>query len=564
MESTAATRPPALPRPVLAAVLLVALGPVAYMLIRTGLALRDVAYWDEIDTVLEFLLRYTAAPDAYERLKILFSLNNEHRMATSRALLVLSHGLTGTVNLTLLGAVGASFVVALAGLLVANAGDTWRRALLAMLLGALLFQLQHFENFFWAGSSLDHLQVVTLAAVVFAGLARRSGAGLAAAALAGTAATFTLAQGLVVWPVAAALLALQGRRGDLAVWGACATFAIGCFFTGFSTNVGHAATEVSATGLVRVGRYWLQALGAPAALGNAALSPFLGAALLAILATQLRPAVIAREPVALPLAIWAVSSLLLISLGRLEVVQGHVHSRYYVLSCLAWALVLFVQLGLWRDPARPARLLLRAAAGLAIFNIAANLTAAHDARSWIICRDSALERFLENGRDGQGPFFLHPVPAYTDLMVRRAEEAGIYRMPSLSRPAKFGAAKPATGLAYFIDRIPVSAEQVRIEGWAALPGVEARPGQTRVVLQSAKSRFVFTAVAQPRPDVAAVHSKEKWRESGFRFQLRRSLLPREDFQVGLIHDTPRGPEYVMTAHRVDLTGEGRGVLAGAP
>jgi hypothetical protein len=137
-------------------------------------------------------------------------------------------------------------------------------------------------------------------------------------------------------------------------------------------------------------------------------------------------------------------------------------------------------------------------------------------------------------------------------------------MPSLSRPAKFGAAKPATGLAYFIDRIPVSAEQVRIEGWAALPGVEARPGQTRVVLQSAKSRFVFTAVAQPRPDVAAVHTKEKWRESGFRFQLRRSLLPREDFQVGLIHDTPRGPEYVMTAHRVDLTGEGRGVLAGAP
>lgn len=71
-------------------------------------------------------------------------------------------------------------------------------------------------------------------------------------------------------------------------------------------------------------------------------------------------------------------------------------------------------------------------------------------------------------------------------------------------------------------------------------------------------------MAQPRPDVAAVHTKEKWRESGFRFQLRRSFLPREDFQVGLIHDTPRGPEYVMTAHRVDLTGEGRGVLAGAP
>ena len=126
-----------------AAVLVVALAPVAYMLFRASLALRDVAYWDEIDTVLEFLLRYTAAPDTYERLKVLFSLNNEHRMATSRGLLVLSHALTGTVNLTLLGAVGVSFVVALAGLLVATAGDAWRRAMLAMLLGGLLFQLQH-------------------------------------------------------------------------------------------------------------------------------------------------------------------------------------------------------------------------------------------------------------------------------------------------------------------------------------------------------------------------------------------------------------------------------------
>ena len=143
MESAPASRPPALPRRVFAGVLVVALAPVAYMLFRTAGAARDVAYWDEIDTVLEFLLRYTAAPDAYERLKVLFSLNNEHRMATSRALLVLSHALTGTVNLAVLGAVGVGFVVGLAGLLVATAGDAWRRALLALLLGGLLFQLQH-------------------------------------------------------------------------------------------------------------------------------------------------------------------------------------------------------------------------------------------------------------------------------------------------------------------------------------------------------------------------------------------------------------------------------------
>ena len=137
-------------------------------------------------------------------------------------------------------------------------------------------------------------------------------------------------------------------------------------------------------------------------------------------------------------------------------------------------------------------------------------------------------------------------------------------MPSLSQPARLDGAKQGTDIAYFIDRIPVTPEQVRIEGWAALPGIPARPGDVRVILQSAKSRLVFTAAPQPRPDVASVHTAQNWRDSGFRFQLRRSLLPRENFQIGLLLTTPRGPEFVMTAHRVDLTGEGRGVLAGAP
>jgi hypothetical protein len=108
-------------------VLVAALLPVVYMAVRTALVLRNAAYWDEIDTVLDFLLKLSAATTPHETYTQLFALNNEHRMVTSRVLVALSYWLTGTVNLAVLGVIGASFVVGTAAVLVATAGTTYRR-----------------------------------------------------------------------------------------------------------------------------------------------------------------------------------------------------------------------------------------------------------------------------------------------------------------------------------------------------------------------------------------------------------------------------------------------------
>lgn len=541
--------------------LALALLPVAYMVLRTTLAFRNAAYWDEIDTVLDFLLRLQASASTPDVLAQLFSFGNEHRTVTSRVLFALSYWLTGTVNFTVIGVIGNLFIFGVCGILIATAGTAVRRLQFAVVLSALLFQLQHFENFFWSGSSIDHFQVVTLATAALAALAHRSAWGVALAGGAAILATFTLAQGILVWPIGALTLVFARRWDHLKVWGGLAALALGTFFTGFNFNTGHAIGDFSLAGLGRVGRYWLALLGAPLALGQRSLAPFFGVALLILLGTQLRPTVLARERIALPLAAWAVGALLLVAVGRVDVVSGHVHSRYYVLSGLAWALVIFIQLNEGGDPTRPHRALLRATPWLVLFNLAANLTSAHDARSWVICRDSALEHFLHHGRDGTGPFHLHPVPEYTNLIVRKVEAAGIYHMPQACREQRIRDARPAGDIVYFVDRLPVTDTLAAIEGWAGRRGVEAKPGQIFVVLHSGKSRHIFTTEPVLRQDVHLAHPAEKWRQSGFRFQIRRWLLSAEDFQVGILIKSARGAEYIMTAHRLDLTGPGRGVLA---
>lgn len=537
-----------------------ALLPVIYVTTRSFLAMRNVAYWDEIETVLDFLLKLKASPTWQDGFAQIFSTGNEHRTATSRLLFAVSLWLTGGVNFVVIGVIGNLCLFGVAAVLIATAGTAARRLQIGVLSAALFFQLQHFENFFWSGSSIDHFQVVTLATISFAALAHGTRGGVRLAGLAGLLATFTLAHGLLVWPVGFLSLAFARRRQDLLVWSGLAAVTVGGFLAGYHFNSGHAIGDLSAAGIGRIAHYWLAVLGAPLAMGNATVAPALGLALLVMLGTQLRPAVIAREGVALPLALWAVGAALLLAIGRVDVVGGHVHSRYYVLGSLAWLLVGFIQLNAHPPSAQPDRGLLRLLPALAVFNLAANLTSAHDAQSWVTCRDAAAHFFQVYGRDGAGPFNLHPSPLYTGHITRLAEEAGIFRMPESCREQKFKDTRTVGTIAYFVDRIPVTDTLVSIEGWAAYAGRAAKPGQVHVVLQSTKTRRIYTTTLWERADLVAAFPQEKWRDAGFRFQLRRWSLPKENFQIGLLITTEHGAEFTLTAHHLDLTGKGEGIL----
>jgi hypothetical protein len=540
-----------------------ALVPVLYVLGRALLVSRNVAYWDELDTALLLLLRLDQATTVSQVLAHLFALGNEHRTFTSRLLFATSYWTTGTVNFVVIGAIGNLFICALCGLLVYTAGSTARRVFLGVLLAFLLFQLEHYENFQWSGASIDHFQVVLLAGASVIGLARGTRGGWLAAMLFALLATFTLAHGLVAWGIGALVLAGERRWPRLIGWLGAGAFAAAIFFVGFNFNPGHNIGTATGAGLVAILHYWLILLGAPLAFGQAAVAPYLGAILLALLAWTLHRGAFSRERIAIPLALWAIGALGLISVGRAALTHGHVYSRYYVLGALAWALVLFVLGSAPGDALRPYRVLLRALPALILFNVAANFAFLHDARSWVICRDNATEYYQRYGRDGLGRFTLHPDPAYATNLIREVERAGLYQMPLACQPRKFPKAQATADLTYFVDRINVDEQMISIEGWVARAGRPSAPDQIHLVLQSDHSRHIFTTINQLRNDVTAAHPQETWLQSGFRFQRRRWLLPAENFQIGLLIYSQGRAEFVMTAHRLDMTGKGVGLLAGS-
>src|SRR5436190_14910125 len=197
--------PPSLPflrrSYLLLAWIIVAAIPVIYIAIKVIVASRNIVFWDEFDTALDLVLRINAGADWHELMQRFFAVNNEHRTVTSRLMFAASYWLTGTVNFHVIGAIGNLFLVGACGTLILALTGWERRVRLGVVLAFLLFQLEHFENFLWSGASIDHFQVVMLGVGAIVALVRGSQAALLAAVVLGLLATFTLAQGCLVWPV---------------------------------------------------------------------------------------------------------------------------------------------------------------------------------------------------------------------------------------------------------------------------------------------------------------------------------------------------------------------------
>lgn len=527
--------------------------PVAYIAWQVVTSSRNIVFWDEFDTALALILRMNAGADWNELLHRFFVVNNEHRMVTSRLLFAASYWLTGTVNFHVIGAIGNLFLVGTCGWLLVAVKGTERRIRLGVVLAFLMFQLEHFENLLWSGASIDHFQVVMLGVGAMAGLAAGSRRAAIGAGVLGVLATFTLAQGVAVWPVGALLLAHQRRWPHLGAWSVAGAVTIAFYLQGFELNPAHHIGGGNGQLVSHIAVYWLALLGGPMTLGNSAIAPFPGLLLLATLGVLLARGGLRREPLAMSVALFAVVALGLIAYGRSELAGTEINSRYLVLGALAWALVIFMLLELGSSAAHPYRLLLGVTPALVAFNVAANVRFAPLAEGYVEVRDRAATSFMQFGQDGRGITRLHPRDKHADIILEMARAQGVYALPEVSHETRLAPAKPSDRMVAYADEVILNDRALTVGGWAMLKGEDSRRGHVYVVLKSAATQKIYSTVTLLRPDVAKAYQVPGWRQSGFRAVISRDRLPAEDVEVGVIVVGSNGPEILMLPHRLTLS-----------
>ncbi|PAW68812.1 MAG: hypothetical protein B9S34_01190 [Opitutia bacterium Tous-C1TDCM] len=520
---------------------------------------RNIPHWDEYDTVLDFLLQLERGAGWTETLQACFAVNNEHRMLASRLLFAFAYWLGGGVDFALLAAAGNLFLLAAFGVLLAREGDPAARLRLAAVFSLSVFHLQHHESLFWAGSSIDHFFVVLAAVTALGALVSSGRAALPVATCAALLAGYSLAHGLLVWPVGFGLLLRQRRRQAALVWAALGIAASGVFLAGFEFNPGHrlpAPPELPAVLL-----YALRIAGSSPAVGHPELAPWFGAVLVVGFAAAAARRSAPREWFAVAVIFWCLAAIGLIAWGRalLANAWAPVASRYVILSSIAWGLFIWLLLErlLARRPGR-AWWRIPVFGGLALGNVLANSAHAHTGRIFAAGAEQAVRIFRERGSFAQAATPPYPDPARADALIREAESRGIYRLPELealhfARPPALPvrAATEIGDATYFIEDVALDRAEVRVRGWAIRRDETARPGDIAVVFRTPDQMVAYEALPQVRPDVAESIARWDGIHAGFELRLRRERLPQGSLQVGIGFDLARAPEFMMTAHTLE-------------
>lgn len=535
--------------------------PICFVALQVATWIRNVPNWDEFDSALEFLIVLNAGASGGEIIERLLAVTNEHRTFVSRLIFASAYWISGGINFLVLAIIGNLFLLGVFAQLVLHVKETGARLRLAAIFALVVFQLQHHENLFWSGSSIDHFFVVLAVAVALGALASPARWSLPVACAAGFLATFSLAHGLLVWLIGAGMLGAERRWRAGAVWIAAALIAGVLYFAGFQFNAGHRLPGIAE--MPRVIVFWLTLAGSSPALDDVTIAPWWGATLVLGTLLVLRRGVQPRERLALGMLAWCLGAMAMIAWGRalLSSPWAPVTSRYLILSSIAWALLVWilVERGLARS-ARPGWWLGPVLAALAAFNIAAN--AAHLAAGRVFAQnaENAVLAFHRDGTFAKAEPPLYPDPDRADALVREAERRNIFHLPKRESlaltgvvPVELHETREIDDAVYFIETVEAGPASLRVRGWGFRPDEMTRLGDVSMLLRSAERIIAFEPSPRLRPDVAEAYERADAIYSGFDLSIPRELLPEGEFGIGVSFDLHGSPEYMMTANTIVTT-----------
>lgn len=125
---------------------------------------RNVPYMDDWDAILVFLSKWTDAHTFTEKLALLFSQHNEHRILSSRLVYVLWHSLFGEIDFVKFIYIANFQLLVIAGLLIYFAKKFVPRywGIMALLISFCVFDPSSYENSGFAMAGMQNYGVIML------------------------------------------------------------------------------------------------------------------------------------------------------------------------------------------------------------------------------------------------------------------------------------------------------------------------------------------------------------------------------------------------------------------
>ncbi len=194
----------------------------------------DIPWFDDIENIPFFLSRLLDAPTWYARAEAFLRPNNEHRVLSARLLVYLDYFLTGKINFRYLNFAGNLTVLGIF-LLVSRAYLKNKGRLLHLIPAAFfIFNLQFYSMTFMTIMSMQYQLIIFEVFLGFYLLTQPSGWAFTGALAIGLLGTFSMGNGMMIWPTGVLFLLYLGQWQRLTIWTGTGIAAIVGYFSGYA------------------------------------------------------------------------------------------------------------------------------------------------------------------------------------------------------------------------------------------------------------------------------------------------------------------------------------------
>lgn len=204
----------------------------------------NIPWFDEYENIPYFLDRFLNARTFGEGMAALLRPNNEHRVLYARLVVLSQYGLTGGLNfanLMLWGNLSLVVVLFLLYRALRKHENSTHLALMGLLpVPLILFTAQDYLLTFTAIYTLQYLAIIMLVMATFFLLATDRLPNFGMALALGILSTFSMGNGLLLWPAGAGMLLIQRRWPALGVWLVVGATSGYLYFLGYPVQQGNA------------------------------------------------------------------------------------------------------------------------------------------------------------------------------------------------------------------------------------------------------------------------------------------------------------------------------------
>ena len=204
----------------------------------------NIPWFDDYENIPYFLDRFLTADSFSGKMAALLRPNNEHRVVYARLVVLSQYFLTGGLNfanLMLWGNLGLVLIFFLLYRALRWHEQVPSRALVGLLPAPLLlFTAQTYIMTFTAVFSLQYLAIITLATLTLFVLATNRPLNFGLALGLGLLSTFSMGNGLLLWPAGAGMLLIQRRWLALGIWLGVGLLGGYLYFLGYPVQQGNA------------------------------------------------------------------------------------------------------------------------------------------------------------------------------------------------------------------------------------------------------------------------------------------------------------------------------------